>query len=355
MGVAADVAEASVFEEPPVTHIAGQLSERDWMPITVEQHVSDTESGMSLRRPPNPSRSAHAPARLDNDRSLRQRPCTNRDARPACLDPGRARSRSRRTWQSWPAPIAMAASRKSRVAMKWSKSATAAEWRLRADMGAEPPVEEDYVSPAARERMKRDREMLRAAFAALPPADRRRQADSFKRKLRPLCPSPRAHKGAWDGNFAPLLTSPASLDRPRPSRPKPPLRPPASPRSGSSRQPKPATQTVQKSQRRKDPQAAARALDIKLRVARPSSDAAITRLATQLNADRHFLIAFGGPVSERQIRSARDSRPSAGIAVEMPRSGANRTLIDRNDPCGRAHPSRLTEWGPHSADEDRPE
>jgi hypothetical protein len=82
--------------------------------------------------------------------------------------------------------------------MKRSKTATAAERRLRAEMGVDPPADDTYVSVEVRERMRVGRTELRVAFERLPMRDRRQRADEFKRRLEALCLSPRAHRGAWD-------------------------------------------------------------------------------------------------------------------------------------------------------------
>jgi hypothetical protein len=73
-----------------------------------------------------------------------------------------------------------------------------------------------YVSPGERERMREGRAALRVAFARLAPFERRRQADDFWKRLRPLCMSRQAHEGAWSGMFVPLLSGgEASATAPR--------------------------------------------------------------------------------------------------------------------------------------------
>jgi hypothetical protein len=197
----------------------------------------------------------------------------------------------------------MPSSRRSREAIKQRKTVTAAEWRLRAEMGADLPVDDEYVSPATRERMMRDREQLRVAFAKLPLAERKRHVDSFRKKLRAASQSQRAYQGAWDAGFAPQLQAIAAPARPAPP-PKPSRRAASEDRPSPAR---PAKTTATPSHRPATrgaaiPPQAARALDVKLRAARPGSDAEIALLTRQLNADRHFLAAFGGTVTERHIR-----------------------------------------------------
>ena len=196
----------------------------------------------------------------------------------------------------------MPSSRASRKTLKQTKTVTAAEWRLRAEMGADLPVEDTYVSPAKRQQMKRDRDTLRAAFEQLPKAERKRRAAEFKRELRPLCLSPAAHKGAWDANFAPLLSAPSPRIQPRPPSRKQTERPTGKPKPAAPHASKPAKKPSQKRPARSDPVRAARALDVKLRETRPSSDGAVSRLVNQLNSDRHFLEAFGRPVTAADIR-----------------------------------------------------
>ena len=199
----------------------------------------------------------------------------------------------------------MPSSRDSRKNTKHGKTASAAEWRLRAEMGAYVPPGQEYVPLEQRARMKQQREKLREAYARLPHKERVRQQDTYKHKLRALCTSPQAYRGAWDAKFAALLAPPPPKPRPRPptatggggkgqpktARPRSPISPPQ-PRA-----------SAHQTKARKDPQRAGRALDVKLRVARPTTDSEITLLAQQLNADRHFLDAFGGPVMEDQIRA----------------------------------------------------
>lgn len=101
----------------------------------------------------------------------------------------------------------MPSSRSTRKGIKWGKTAAAAEHRLREEMGLSPrgPADDPYVSPEQRERNKKQRAALRATFAGLPLAERRRRATEFQEQLRPLCLSHRAFIGAWTANFEPLL------------------------------------------------------------------------------------------------------------------------------------------------------
>lgn len=216
--------------------------------------------------------------------------------------------------------LEMPSSRASRKAIKLGKLAASAERRVRAEIDGDPSAEAAYVTPAKRQRMRDERERLRAAFARLSPAQRVARAEDFKRKLRAQCLSHRAFQGAWDARFASML--PARQTRsgkgaaPRRTLPlkKEPEATPAALAQVRARR-------AAKNQERPDPGQAARALDVKIRLCRPSGEAAIARLAKQLNADRYFLEAFGGPVTEKQIHQgiAVAGRPGAKSQTKKPR------------------------------------
>lgn len=119
----------------------------------------------------------------------------------------------------------MPSSRASRKGIKWGKTAAASEHRLREEMGLSPHGQGDdrYFSPTERERNKQQRAALRAAFARLSVAERKKRSEEFQNKLRPLCISKRAFVGAWTGSFEPLLegsSSPTPTDRPATTEPE---------------------------------------------------------------------------------------------------------------------------------------
>ena len=174
------------------------------------------------------------------------------------------------------------------------RSSAVTRWR-RASGGCVPRWERTCLPGeprglADRRKLVAKRKALRNAFASLKLSERRRQAPEFRKRLRKICTSSREFQGAWDSAFAPLLeTRPitASPGRTPPGERERSPGPPAGPRA---------------QQNRRDRGRAARALDVKLRAARAEGAIDVGRLLSELNGDRHFVAAFGGRVSERQMR-----------------------------------------------------
>jgi hypothetical protein len=197
--------------------------------------------------------------------------------------------------------VRVPASRSTRKQLKQGRIATAAEWRLRAEMGEEVLVpSEAPVSHKERKRRAAQRAVLREAFECLSRSERQRQADTYRRKLRALCPTAKAFEGAWTGGFAPLLGARAPRSaRTEQKRSTADAEPETSNTAASAqvlaREPKRLESSAER---------AGRVLELKLDLARARRGDDASALAEAFNRDRQFVTAFGGGVTPKQIRRA---------------------------------------------------
>jgi hypothetical protein len=190
------------------------------------------------------------------------------------------------------------ASRRSRADIKRGKQVSAAEWRLRAEMGAELPEPSKRVSPAKKKRLAEQRKAVRTEFSQLPPAQRIARTIEFKQKLRPLCLSAEEFRGVWSGEFAPRLDAATASEAKR-SASKAAKQ--AKKRAASTPSPGQHAQATARSGRNSE--RARRALDIRLRAAAAASkEIDPETLAAELSADKHFRAVWGGAISVANVR-----------------------------------------------------
>lgn len=173
----------------------------------------------------------------------------------------------------------MPASRKSRETLKRGSQGAAAEWRLRAEMGAELSPPEARISQGRLTRLAAQQAALLDEFRRMKAPGRRERASDFKLRLRQVSVSAEAFREVWDSKFAPLLGE-GTRSRHR------------GPRT-------PGSQRNQAHRAQADPERAARALDVKLRANKGVKD--IDELIRRLNGDKHFLDAFGRKVTAVDI------------------------------------------------------